>query len=243
MTTNKSRKLFSAERKMLRAQGLDGVESTAPDVTNSEILHAIKQLTEMLDNGNIDAQSDVVEADEEMIREARMAADLKNEVRAMSRSIQETKSEIRAMRGGTRGGDKFLNASTELDAVVLATEEATNTILDSSEHIDALAESLQLNAASEDDRNACGEIMAYTIKILEACNFQDITGQRITKVVQTLEYVEDRINSMVEIWGDEGINEVESAVDENGKTDEDLLNGPALGDTGVSQDDIDALFD
>ena len=185
----------------------------------------------------------IFEIDEKLARDAKMATDLKNEVRAMSRSIQETKSEIRAMRVGTKGGDKFLKASTELDAVVLATEEATNTILESSERIDGLAEKLQQNAASEEDRKACEDIMETTIRILEACNFQDITGQRITKVVHTLQYVDDRINSMVEIWGDEDINAVDSAVSEDDDTDADLLNGPALDDTGVSQDDIDALFD
>ena len=115
--------------------------------------------------------------------------------------------------------------------------------MESSERIDGLAEKLQQNAASEEDRKACDDIMETTIRILEACNFQDITGQRITKVVQTLQYVDDRVNSMVEIWGDQDINAVDSAVSEDDDTDADLLNGPALDDTGVSQDDIDALFD
>lgn len=250
MAAKNSRKRFSAELNMLRERGIVDAEASgnngnlvAEDVSNSELLQAIKSLGEMQSGVLPDAGDEIFEIDEKLVRDAKMATDLKNEVRAMSRSIQETKSEIRAMRVGTKGGDKFLKASTELDAVVLATEEATNTILESSERIDGLAEKLQQNAASEEDRKACEDIMETTIRILEACNFQDITGQRITKVVQTLQYVDDRINSMVEIWGDEDINAVDSAVSEDDDTDADLLNGPALDDTGVSQDDIDALFD
>ena len=250
MAAKNSRKRFSAELKMLRERGIIDAEASGndgdlvvEDVSNSELLQAIKSLAEMQSGVLPDAGDKIFEIDEKLVRDAKMATDLKNEVRAMSRSIQETKSEIRAMRAGTKGGDKFLKANTELDAVVLATEEATNTILESSERIDGLAEKLQRNAASEEDRKACEDIMETTIRILEACNFQDITGQRITKVVHTLQYVDDRINSMVEIWGDEDINAVDSAVSEDDDTDADLLNGPALDDTGVSQDDIDALFD
>ena len=39
------------------------------------------------------------------------------------------------------------------------------------------------------------------IKIFEACNFQDLTGQRITKVVATLKFIETHIVRMMEIWG------------------------------------------
>ena len=39
------------------------------------------------------------------------------------------------------------------------------------------------------------------IKIFEACNFQDLTGQRITKVVGTLKFIETHIVRMMEIWG------------------------------------------
>ena len=254
MAAKNTKKVFSAELKMLKAKGLNGKDlpeyapeyadvPSAGNVSNEEILQAIGDLTALLGDVATDRPASPDERDDKMLREAKMASDLKNEVRAMSRSIEETKSEIRAMRVGTKGGDKFLNASSELDAVVMATEEATNTILESSERIDQLAEKLKLKAKSDDERLATDEIMETTIRILEACNFQDITGQRITKVVQTLQYVEDRINSMVEIWGEEDINKIESAVVEGDDSEADLLNGPALGDTGVSQDDIDALFD
>ena len=77
----------------------------------------------------------------------------------------------------------------------------------------------------------------------EACNFQDITGQRITKVVNTLKFVEERIDAMIEIWGEDDIAEVDPSVTPDSEGDSALLNGPALGDEGIDQNDIDKLFD
>ena len=79
--------------------------------------------------------------------------------------------------------------------------------------------------------------------MFEACNFQDITGQRITKIVNTFKFVEARINSMIEIWGADAIASVEPKVTDDGDPDAALLNGPQLGDGGINQDDIDKLFE
>lgn len=87
------------------------------------------------------------------------------------------------------------------------------------------------------------------VSIFEACNFQDITGQRITKVVGALKFIEERVAGMMDIWG--GANGLAAFApepempDETPETDESsLLNGPALeeADGHASQDDIDALF-
>ena len=80
------------------------------------------------------------------------------------------------------------------------------------------------------------------IKIFEACNFQDITGQRITKVVTTVKFIEERVNSMINIWGPESFAEIEVVEAPPTDPDHDLLSGPQLGNSGVSQDDIDKLF-
>ena len=77
------------------------------------------------------------------------------------------------------------------------------------------------------------------------CNFQDLTGQRITKVVSTLRFVEDRIMQMMDIWGGiETFKDIEVEQRELKEGDAALLNGPALeSDIDVAtQDDIDALF-
>ena len=242
--------LFSAEIQMMKEKGQDLSQpvfnTAAPEaapvaqvdgVSNAQLLSAILDLQIFIRKSNQEKAAPVEEPG------VRASSDLKNEIRALSRSIQETKSEIRSMQGGTQGGDKVLKASSELDAVVAATEEATNNILEAVENIDELAAKIQINADNEDDRGAADEIMEITIKVIEACNFQDLTGQRITKVVNALNYVEDRINAMIGIWGEEGIAEVDASVADETDEDKTLLNGPAMDGEGIDQNDIDALFD
>ena len=92
------------------------------------------------------------------------------------------------------------------------------------------------------------EVSNQLIAIIEACSFQDLTGQRITQVIKTLRFIEQRILvdrylgteafQDLPVPGDDGESEEDMPPSE-----EDLLNGPALGGAGLSQADIDALFD
>ena len=125
------------------------------------------------------------------------------------------------------------------------TFNATDQILTAAEHIDRDAHSLEAAVTSAQDRAVAADILEQVIKIFEACNFQDLTGQRITKVVNTLKFIEDRIMRMMEIWG--GLESFQNIVVDEAPVaegDASLLNGPKLAsDAGhASQDDIDALF-
>ncbi len=88
------------------------------------------------------------------------------------------------------------------------------------------------------------KLSEQTTQIYEACNFQDITGQRITKVVRALKHIEERIDALVEAFGPE-IKGTASVASAGGQplTEEDLLNGPQLPDKAHDQAAIDALFD
>lgn len=164
-------------------------------------------------------------------------------ITAIHGAIRQTRGEIATLHAKAVRGREFNRATDELDAVVSDTEAATETILAAAETIDALSLDLLRNAAPEDVAKI-EEIRSRSISIFEACNFQDITGQRISKVVRTLKFIEDRIATMLAIWRDiEGFDDADIAVDER-VGDAALLNGPALADEEnvVSQDDIDSLF-
>lgn len=170
------------------------------------------------------------------------------ELQNLQKIIEEARSEI----GSTRPSDikdKYIPTATdELDAIVEATAEATGTIMDSSEIImEKAGEAGDAGAAITDE----------VMKIFEACSFQDITGQRITKVVTTLKDIEAKVSAIMEIVGgrlpgiDEGSSESESesagggaspSVDVSTVKDEDLLNGPQMDGNAISQDDIDKLL-
>ncbi|MEQ9328262.1 MAG: protein phosphatase CheZ [Rhodospirillales bacterium] len=171
---------------------------------------------------------------------------LKTEVKALAHAIQQTKIELAALRNPNQEKHQIAIVSDELDAVVKATESATNTILECAENIDNLAE--QLRSAEDIFINQLGEQLSeQSVKVFEACNFQDITGQRITKVVNGMKFVEERIMAMIAIWGEEDFEKIapSATLKPSSKDDPDaaLLQGPQLDGEGISQDEIDALFD
>lgn len=165
---------------------------------------------------------------------------LREELREMSAYIHQTRREIAALRPSDGGSNRIMAATGELDAIVSATERATSEILNGVERINELSLKLPKDG---DVGKIAEEIQAQVTEVLTACSFQDITGQRTTKVVNTLRYLEQRVNSMIEIWGVEGVTPAAPPPEpEDRRPDAHLLNGPAT-DGGPSQADVDALFE
>lgn len=170
-----------------------------------------------------------VEAAEEVSREH-----IYKELKDLHDLIEETRREISASRVSDISGTHIPVATDELDAVVAATEVATGTIMDSCDAISAYSDKLE--APHKDFM--VGEVT----KVLEACSFQDITGQRITKVVKSIKQIEEKINKLMSVL-EEKIPGLPSTVLEDTRTgDARLLNGPQMPDKAVSQDDIDKLL-
>lgn len=171
-----------------------------------------------------------VEAAEDLSREMVYA-----ELRALRDLIEETRREISSTQMADISGKYVPTATDELDAVVAATEEATGVIMDACESISAHAEAL--TSGSKDF------LIAEVTKVLEACSFQDITGQRITKVVKSIKTIEEKINRLMGILEDK-IPGIPSAIkDEDLRVgDARLMNGPQLPDKAISQADIDKLL-
>lgn len=126
---------------------------------------------------------------------------LKEELEQIQEAIMDTKREIATLHCNHLTSDEPDGIENELDAIVIQTEQATETILSATEVIDSNVGNLTAALKEEGHLNMAGEIQDETVKILEACNFQDITGQRISKVVKTLKFVSERVNIMMEIWG------------------------------------------
>ena len=170
---------------------------------------------------------------------------LKNELVIIHNAITRTKQEIATLHITGFQGQNMSRMTHELDAVVNGTEQATQTILAMVEDIDQFA-STMIEQGRDDTEKAIGtEIQDRVVKVFEACNFQDITGQRISKVVNTWKFIEGHVMQMMEIWG--GIDAFKDFIPDappEPEGDDALLNGPKLEeDAGhASQDDIDALF-
>lgn len=242
------KKLFSAEisqqsRAKTAVDGASAGLSARSEEQHQEILAAIESLR----NGQI-AVSTAPGLDEQLLKDIRQemadSVKLREELKELSSVINDTRREISSLQG-TKGGPKIHAMTDQLDAVVGDTETATNTILEAVEVIENGNESLELNAVDPNELEIVENISNAVMRIYEACNFQDITGQRITKVVNTLKFVESRVQVMVEILGGDEKFEDVLGVEEQVRVDVDgvELCGPQADGQEISQDEIDALFD
>jgi len=85
------------------------------------------------------------------------------------------------------------------------------------------------------------------MQIFEACSFQDITGQRISKVVQTIDHIDKRVGAFIEhlrlLHPDVENSDVQvEETPEEKRQRELILNGPQKKGEGVSQDDVDKML-
>ena len=137
---------------------------------------------------------------------------------------------------------QLARAARELEAIVTSTERAAQTILRVAEVIDRDARTL--SDATDDAKRlkVAAEISALTAQLFQACNFQDITGQRVVNVLATFQQVESQIARLMEIWS--RLGQFQPVVFDEQGGDQQFLNGPKLeGDAGhVSQDEIDTMF-
>jgi len=157
----------------------------------------------------------------------------------MQEAIERTKREIANIKHEAEDGNRFSEASNELDAIVTKTEAATQEILAAAEAIQEHGWTLREAGA---DEATCDEIDARATEIFMACSFQDLTGQRTQKIVQVLQYLESRINLMISIWGIDDLEAKDLELRQDSRPDAHLLNGPQLEGRGVNQDAVDELF-
>lgn len=169
--------------------------------------------------------------------DAQRVSALRHELQDMSASIAQARREISAIRP-KEGNDRIMSAANELDQIVMSTERASIEILGAAERI--MAEAGKLREGVE-DATPVGEIENEVMNIFTACSFQDLTGQRTTKVVNALRYIERRIMKLMELWNADG-HPVEPPPPDivDTRPDAHLLNGPSA--DGIDQNDVDALM-
>ena len=166
---------------------------------------------------------------------------LLSELEALGREVKRAKSEIAALRVDDINHSHIPTATDELDAVVEHTAEATNKILDSCEKLEVLQATLSGEAAET--------VAAAVTCIYEACSFQDITGQRIGKVVSALKAIETRVAAVTASFvrpaeaGDAPGATPWARPAADGRTEgERLANGPQLPAAASSQAEVDRLL-
>lgn len=158
---------------------------------------------------------------------------LQNEIVKMASDIHQARQEIISLNTDPASGKNLGDATQHLDAVIKHTEEATGTILDAADRIQHL-----IHGIGGDKEQG---IMDATNRIYEACNFQDLTGQRITKVLKLMEHLESKILKLVGLFSPHAFSETDTTLAPQGDTA--LLSGPQLPGSGTTQAEIDSLMD
>jgi chemotaxis protein CheZ len=233
-------------------------EVEANDIPHREIMSELRAIRDQMANpARGGAAPSQAESTAQQIAEARVLLEtyraqitqcekLKVELDLIHDAINRTKREIAVLHGKSFNGEEMAKVNGELGAVVGGTEQATQQILEAAEAIDNASSALSKVTSPDQQKLLSEEIQERVVSIFEACNFQDLTGQRISKVMTTMKFIENHITVMMDIWG--GVDAIKAhapPIVDLREGDDRLLNGPKVeGDVGhASQDDIDALFD
>ena len=151
------------------------------------------------------------------------------------RLVAELRLVLAAIRGQPDAGNGPAKApariADELDAVIQDSDIAAQRILTAAEQIEQAANNLVGLLKGNFEGGLAQDIRDRVTQIFEACNFQDLTSQRVAKVRASFERLD---------------RQIAGTIDELTRTDGmPPSHGPRLDDDAghVSQSDIDSLFD
>jgi chemotaxis protein CheZ len=176
---------------------------------------------------------------------------LYQQIGELARFINNARKEMYQLDGNDLAENQIPDAAAQLAAVVEMAEKATQRIMDSAEAIQAVMQELhdRLESLGVDPDvlatvdDGINEALVSITNIFEACNFQDITGQRIQKIVTIMQEIERQLLKMVVIFN---LRKKQSEGDEAAvkqlQHEVELLNGPQLPGQGLEQGAIDDLL-
>jgi chemotaxis protein CheZ len=230
------------QRKVFRIE--EGSRAAAGDgdgaLRHREFMTEIQALRKMI-APRIEMDREVLERSRGQIAEA---SAYKHELGLIYVAVEGSRNEMTRFGEEAKDGEHTARASRELAAIAAGTERATQSILQAAEEIDQAAHVLSASLKSAHDKGLAHDIQERVVQLFEACNFQDLTGQRVSQVMDTLKVVEEHVARLLAIW-----HRVERftpvTIDAEADSDRHLLNGPRLpNDRGhFSQGDIDTMFD
>ncbi len=160
---------------------------------------------------------------------------------ALARDIDAVAIHINELRHAINGlgildmtNRKLSAAQIDLNDAITVTRNATDMVLET-------AETLLASPLSNCDYRALVE--ERMIGLMEACSFQDLTGQRLTRVSQTLGVIEERLKTFATLARvkpcEPQRGAEETMLDE--RKARQLLHGPGCPD-GLEQDSVDYLL-
>ncbi len=235
---------MAVQRKVFRIEqgGLsEAADAPARDegvLRHGEFMAEIKALRQLMEP-RVPADREAMERARAQIAEAQA---YRAELELIYAAMQRTRGEMDASGSGLPGPTGMSRASRELKAIVADTEQATQRVLSAAEEIDQSANTLSAALKNGHEQELANDIRDHVVKIFEACNFQDLTGQRVGQVTEILATLERHVGRLMDIW--RAIEHFKPVVIDAPGGEDKLLNGPRLaGDDGhFTQSDIDTMF-
>jgi chemotaxis protein CheZ len=176
-----------------------------------------------------------------------------HELGELAKFINSAKKELREVSSSQLTDKEIPDASSQLDVIVSMTEQATGRIMDECERVQSIHNNIRDRLLAMDPPldpdamagvdDAITDAETSVTHIYEACNFQDITGQRIQKVVKCLQEIERQVLRMVVVFGLSHNESLDEETKKELKVEAELLTGPALPGQGLEQDDIDDILE
>lgn len=165
---------------------------------------------------------------------------LRNEIAVAREAMARNRQDLTALVGDAKER-RLPRAAAQLGAAVDDMRSATDQILNLAEAADDNARALAASLKDDYKRGLAQEIQDQIVKIYEACNFQDIAGQHIGKVISLLGTMEGQLDAIIARGA--GAQQ-EARPRGNAAVNDSLLNGPKLaGDAGhATQHDVDRIF-
>ena len=234
------RKVFRIEEgARLRGSSGVAVQNTEGALRHREFMAEMQSLRALI-RPRVQVDREALERARAQIAEAQA---YKRELSVIYGAVERTRTEMTALGVEAQSNERTARASRELEAIVGGTEQATRSILQAAEEIDQAANALSASVKGSHEQGLAHDVQERVVQIFEACNFQDLTGQRVGHVLETLKFVEEHIARLLAIWQDvEQFKPV--ALDVDPEDDRRFLNGPKLADDGghSTQADIDGMF-
>jgi chemotaxis protein CheZ len=218
------RKIFRIEEAMAGARRhAPGGDAPAPEPPQlADILQELSTLRALLAAGPAaHAPSRPVQHDDV----ERLAANLRA-IRSTIAGAEPDRGDASPSRPQTATATRI---ASELQAVMKGSEQATQKILAAAEDIDQAANNLSALVKGDAEHGLAQDIRDRVIAIFEACNFQDLTSQRVAKVMAALDRIEAQIARTLE---------------DHARDAAPAMHGPRLPDDHghASQSDVDSMF-
>jgi chemotaxis protein CheZ len=124
---------------------------------------------------------------------------LEDNLKALFIYIQRVRKEIASLNSAGDGENKFVTMGEQLDGIVESTMDATEIIMGAVEANANTVHELRGQITDEKQRVLLDQLLENQNAVFEACAFQDLTGQRISKIIKSVTYVEERVNALREI--------------------------------------------